>query len=185
MRGFYASVSSALPAGAPRPVKGGIFAQFFRCGKNHNLRKSRKKREGCRIFLCEPKVDIHNPHPLWKTLVEKLVENVENYGFSTGIPLLSKTRPSCGKVCIPPCIIPGKVSEGACYVTAALPGFSGKISDKSLQIVKIRCHFLFPFGAARKIFVKNRQRTFWVSTLRRREYFSYPISTGGTPCREK
>jgi hypothetical protein len=40
------------------------------------------------LILCEPKMNIHRIASLWITPVEKSVENVENYGLSTVIPLL-------------------------------------------------------------------------------------------------
>ena len=42
-------------------------------------------------------MNIHNPSPLWKTPVDKTVENVENFELSTGIPPLLFFTPSCGK----------------------------------------------------------------------------------------
>ena len=130
-------------------------------------------------------MNIPIPHPLWKTPVEKIVENVENYELSTVIPFLSPWGGSCGKVCISPCIIRQKISHRACYVTVGYKSAFAKTAPKSLHIVKIRCHFLFPFHTPPQIFVKNPQRSFPVSSSPRWEYFSYPISTGGTPCREK
>ena len=47
-------------------------------------------------MLCEPKMNIHRPDSLWITLVEKPVENVENYELSTGIAPLYKTHRPCG-----------------------------------------------------------------------------------------
>ena len=44
------------------------------------------------------------PAPLWKTPVEKSVENVEKSEFSTGIPFLWDTALPCGKLCIQRCI---------------------------------------------------------------------------------
>lgn len=139
----------------------------------------------CRIFLCEPNVNIHIHKSLWKTLVDKVVENVENSRLSTVILVFSDSGASCGKVCIASCISVEKVSGTLCYVTVGGRRLCEKTRQKSLQFVKFRCHFLFPFEAHPKIFVKNRQRSFWVSSPPQWEYFSYPISTGGTPCREK
>ena len=94
-----------------------IFAQKNVHGKIHDPRKSGKSVEACRIFLCEPKLNIHNTPRLWKTPVEKPVEIVENYELSTGIFALSVLSPSCGKVCIYPCIFRSPSKNGACYVT--------------------------------------------------------------------
>jgi len=41
-------------------------------------------------------MNIHSTPCLWKTPVEKPVENVENYELSTGIPALSKNGGTCG-----------------------------------------------------------------------------------------
>ena len=145
-------------------VKTRFFVQILPCGKNHSLQKSRKLGEVCRVFLCEPKMNIHTLLPLWKTPVENPVENVENCDLSTGIPPLSNSGPSCGKVCIHPCISSTKIMEIPCYVTTGTRPPSVQSLRKSLQIVKFRCHFLFPFRSVGKIFVKNRQITFPVSS---------------------
>ncbi|MCI6935781.1 MAG: hypothetical protein MR762_03855 [Clostridiales bacterium] len=47
--------------------------------------------------LCQPKMNIHNLPFLWKTPVDKHVENVENFELSTGIPPLLFSTISCGK----------------------------------------------------------------------------------------
>ncbi len=47
--------------------------------------------------LCEPKMNIHNGPFLWKTPVDKTVENVENFELSTGIPPFFFSTDSCGK----------------------------------------------------------------------------------------
>jgi len=98
--------------------------------KFHHRRKSGKSAEGCPFVLCEPKMNIHNPHSLWKTLVDNSVENVENYEFSTGISFLSDTVTACGKTCIQDCIPPHPSMGKACYVTTANRLFSGKNSKK-------------------------------------------------------
>jgi hypothetical protein len=74
-----------------------IFAQNFRHGKIHHLQKSGVFPESRRFFLCEPKMNIHTLTPLWKTPVEKPVENVENSRLSTGISLLYRSFTACGK----------------------------------------------------------------------------------------
>ena len=81
------------PFGAP-PLKGRLslvksefLHKLFSIGKSHDMRKSGKSGESRHIVLCELKMNIHNPHSLWKTPVDKPVENVENSEFSTGIPL--------------------------------------------------------------------------------------------------
>jgi hypothetical protein len=73
-----------------------IFAQKICHSKKHHLPKSGEIRDTPLLILCEPKLNIHRIPRLWKTLVEKSVENVENYELSTDIPLLSKSGESCG-----------------------------------------------------------------------------------------
>ena len=109
-------------------------------------------------MLCELKMNIHNPHPLWISPVEKTVENVENYELSTGIPLFSGFPTTCGKACILPCIIPAVSGTGPCYVTAATRPQRHKVPRKSLQTVKFSCQNLSHFETSLKFFVKNRQR---------------------------
>ena len=127
-------------------------------------------------LLCEPKMNIHNPHPLWITPVEKSVENVENSELSTGISFLWKFTPACGKGCIYRCILLPEVAQTVCYVTAEKNICSVKTKRKSLQIVKIRCQILSHLSGGQKFFVKNRQNTFGVSSPGAGEYFSYPVS---------
>ena len=43
--------------------------------------------KGVPSFYVNQKLDIHNPRPMWKTPVDKLVDNVENSELSTGIPV--------------------------------------------------------------------------------------------------
>ena len=140
-------------------------------------------------------MNIHNSPPLWKTLVENSVENVENYELSTGISLLWKKPPACGKVCIPGCITRPPAENSGCYVTARSTALTHKVRQKSLQIVKFPCQFLSPSETSLKFFVKNSQNIFSVSSGSSWEYCLYrsystgpnriPSSTGGTPCREK
>ena len=56
--------------------------------KNHHFQKSAETGTAPPFILCEPKMNIHRITTLWKTPVEKSVENVENYGLSTVISLL-------------------------------------------------------------------------------------------------
>jgi len=62
-----------------------IFAQKFPHSKKHHLRKSAESFLWPQHILCEPKMNIHSMGSLWKSPVEKSVENVENYELSTGI----------------------------------------------------------------------------------------------------
>ena len=48
--------------------------------------------KGVASFYVNPKMDIHSPAALWKTPVDKVVDNVENSGLSTGILIFS---PGC------------------------------------------------------------------------------------------
>jgi len=64
-----------------------IFAQKLSCSKKHHFRKSAKIFRFPSFFLCEPKMNIHRKTILWKTPVDKPVENVENSELSTGISM--------------------------------------------------------------------------------------------------
>ena len=143
--------------GISRLVKTRIFAQIRPCGKNYDGRKSGKAVEGCRFVLCKSGLHIHTLPKLWKTPVEKPVENVENFEFSTGIPFVSPGAPACGKVCIGLCIIPPTGHGPSCYVTAVpAPGWV-YFRRKSWDVVKKCCQKPLPPGAAKIFFVKNRQ----------------------------
>ena len=107
-----------------------IFAQKIGHGKIHDPRKSGKTVEDRRFFLCEPKLNIHNLPGLWKTPVEKPVEIVENSELSTDIFVLSHLRPSCGKVCIYPCIFPAPLQKETCYVTGGRKPLPEKAGEK-------------------------------------------------------
>ena len=80
-------------------VKSKKFAQKLQIGNIYCLQKSRKSVEACRLFLCKSELNIHSSIPLWISPVDKLVDNVENSGLSTGIPLLS--------------VLPGKSEQNA------------------------------------------------------------------------
>ena len=67
---------------------------------------------------------------LWKTLVEKSVENVENSQLSTGISLFIKKRTACGKDCILSCITDADAFVWSCYVTAPFLVLGTKIITK-------------------------------------------------------
>ena len=116
------TTSTAPCTHSPRAVPAALVKTKFLHKKSamvkwHSPRKSGKTLESCHTLLCEPKMDIHNQSSLWKTPVEKPVENVENSEFSTGIPALCTTRPSCGEMCIPGCIFSSLVAKWLCYVT--------------------------------------------------------------------
>ena len=64
--------------------------------KNTICGKSAESSALCSLILCEPKMNIHRAAVLWKTPVEKPVENVENSELSTGILMVSETVAGCG-----------------------------------------------------------------------------------------
>ena len=167
-------------------VKGVIFAQRLPHGKNHHRRKSGKYVEGCRSAV----MSIHSAYPqpgkLWKTPVEKSVENVEKCELSTGISPFAKIAPTCGKVCIPVCITAGNKWLQTCYVTTRKQILPVKRRMKSWIPWKKCCQKNARPWGGQKIFVKIRQIFRQVSISSAGGYFliSKP-STGGTPCREK
>ena len=101
------------------------------CGKKHGLRKSEKKGEPGRKVLCKSIMHACGGCGLWKTLVEKAVENVENKQFSTGIWLLNPLGFGCGKVCIPVCIKQVTKWLQARYVTGQKLHSPGERKGKS------------------------------------------------------
>ena len=78
-------------------VKTLIFAQRIPLGKNPPQPKKQVFFVAAPQTLCEPKMNIHNPPCLWKTLVDKTVENVENSELSTGILMFWLSPAACGK----------------------------------------------------------------------------------------
>ena len=73
------------------------------------------------------KMNIHNRIVLWITLVDKSVENVEKWGFSTGI---RGFYPGESK-CIEPCIFGDDFRFPAHYVAMVGKALSGKVLLKS------------------------------------------------------
>lgn len=166
-------------------VKPWFFAQRMPCGKNHGMRKSGKFVKGCRNGLCKSRMHIHSPVKLWKTLVEKLVENVENWQLSTAISMLSPWRRNCGKVCIPVCIKQVTNRLQTCYVTGRKwCGFSER-EGKSWTLGKNRRQYPPRTGSRKKIFVKNRQKIHGYQILSAGNTFPIPFITEETACREK
>ena len=108
-------------------------------------------------MLCELKMNIHNPHFLWITPVDKDVENVENYELSTGISVFSKFHIPCGNPCITLCIKSAAAGKTACYVTAANSPSGAEILGRSLQNVKIQCQTLSHSVSPPEFFVKKPQ----------------------------
>lgn len=117
-------------------VKSYFLHKDFAIGKIHHLQKSGENVESGRTVLWKPKMDIHNPHPLWKTPVDKTVENVENSELSTEIRAVFKIFTTCGKDCISSCINSPSIRREARYVTGANDRISHKSKGKSLQNVK-------------------------------------------------
>ena len=62
--------------------------------------KVAKLSKGVISFYVNRKVNIHSSLSLWKTPVEKLVDNVENCEISTGISFLSPVSPVTFMDCI-------------------------------------------------------------------------------------
>ena len=77
-------------------VKPLIFAQRNRLRENPPPPKKWDFPGMAVSVLCEPKMNIHNDPFLWKTPVDKTVENVENFELSTGIPSFFFSTDSCG-----------------------------------------------------------------------------------------
>ena len=125
--------------------------------KNNKPRKSGLPTFPGPCFLCKSAVYIHRNQALWISPVEKSVESVENSTLSTGISALWDFLPSCGKKCIPLCIIPDFFRNVPCYVTGFLSAFSGGIRQKSWKAVKSRCQTPAGIGSEPKKIVKNRQ----------------------------
>ena len=107
------------------------YAQEIPRGENHGSRKSRNFVTSCHFFLCKSKMYTQPSPCLWKTLVEKSVENVENCEFSTGISRSYFPGCSCGKLCIFPCILHLIFPQNLCYVSgysSSRPGGHGRKS---------------------------------------------------------
>ena len=177
-------VHAARSAGTACLVKTRIFAQIHPCGKNYEGRKSGKAVEGCRIILCKSAQPFHSYPRLWKTPVEKPVESVENFEFSTGISIVALFASACGKVPGPVCIIPPIPDPAACYVTAPCHSLPGIFRRKSWDVVKKCCQNPLSPGSGKIIFVKNRQN----------KWLYHPVPPGNTfpirffrrsSCREK
>jgi hypothetical protein len=105
------------------------------------------------MILCKSVLYIHNHPGLWKSPVEKPVESVENFEFSTGIPIVSDRAPACGKVRIPVCIIPPLRNLAPCYVTAAQAPAPVIFRRKSWDVVKKCCQKPLAPRSGQKFFV--------------------------------
>ena len=142
-------------------VKYRNFAQEFGCGKNHKSRKSKDFVISCNFCLCKSKMYTQRRPHLWKTLVENSVESVENCEFSTVISAPCPWGPSCGKLCISPCIKGLRTRVKGCYVADLFrPGFD-QFDRKSWKSPGKCCHNPAALFYASKFFVKMPQRIFW------------------------
>ena len=154
------------------------------CGENHQSRKSGELVASCRSGFMSIKNAYPQPVNLWKTLVDKPVENVENYALSTVISPLWSPLTGCGKLCIPVCI--KLVTKGfqPCYVTGCRKHLPFENFRKSSELRKNCCQN--PPGLfCRKNFLWKTAKKFLVSSDSEWRYSSYPFISGGTPCREK
>jgi len=116
--------------------------------------------KGVASFYVNPGVDIHRGWPLWKTLVEKIVDNVENSELSTGISLCWSWGPPGYPACIISCIFYETCFLRVCYVTVfRIPG-AAEIPRKSWIAVKKRRQKPSRIFLSEKIFVENRQKYF-------------------------
>ena len=88
--------------------------------------------------LCQPECIFTMYAPLWKSAVDKPVENVENSELSTGISGQTQCGRGCGKVCISQCIFCAVLPKSACYVTVCPPAVLEKNRVKSYKTVKNR-----------------------------------------------
>ena len=166
-------------------VKSRIFAQRSCCSKKHGRRKSGENRKTGRKNLCKAAVHTHRGCGLWKTPVEKAVENVENYEFSTGIWLFQRRPGGCGKVCIPVCIkqVTNRLQKR--YVTVPQPWPLSESGRKSWRIIKNGCQSLSPLLTAVNFFVKNRQKLSAYHFCCSGNTYVIPFITEERKCREK
>jgi len=86
---------------------------FFTYGKVGNLSKSAANHYVNQKWIFSTSF-------LWKAPVEKSVEIVEKFGFSTGKPEFSQIAP-LSKPCITKCIILSIIQQKTCYVTTDTP----------------------------------------------------------------
>jgi hypothetical protein len=117
--------------------------------------------------------------------VEKPVDNVENYEFSTGILLFSPSAPPCGKPFgsglhntisgCPENVLRHRPAEGSFRKKR-----KKKLGTCEKMLSKIVCA-RNPTG----YFCEKQTKIILVSTSVHWKYFSYHHKPGGTPCREK
>ena len=122
---------------------------------------------------------------LWKTPVEKSVENVEKYSFSTGIPACWNSVGLCGKPCALPCAILSDFRPPACYVTGFRKILPVIKTEKCSECGAICLTKTSGPLSGEQNFVKIRQNNF-------RYLLPVPGNTvfirkmqGGSPCRVK
>ena len=99
--------------------------------KNYSGGKSEQTVNTDTSRLCKAPVYIPRDVGLWKTPVEKTVENVENSMLSTGIPALCPEGGGCGEMCIRRCIFFVFFRRDVCYVTAVPEDLMAKKLPKS------------------------------------------------------
>ena len=120
------SKSSYLPPGdwggslfllEGRDCQEGNFCTKKQLSSKYTRRKKWKSGLFPAFCLCQPECIFTMYAPLWKSAVDKPVENVENSGLSTGISGQTQCGRGCGKVCISKCIFCAVLPKSACYVT--------------------------------------------------------------------
>ena len=117
-----------------RSCQEGNFCTKKQLSSKYTRGKKWKSGDFSALCLCQPECIFTMHAPLWKSAVDKPVENVENSGLSTGIPVGTHGGQGCGKVCISQCIICPVLPKSPGYVTVFLP-LPGKKSG--LKVTKL------------------------------------------------
>ena len=114
---------SALRAGR-RSCQEGNFCTKKQLSSKYTRGKKWKSGDFSALCLCQPECIFTMHAPLWKSAVDKPVENVENSELSTGISVKTHGGQGCGKVCISQCIFCAVLPKYPGYVTVSfsLPG---------------------------------------------------------------
>ena len=116
--------------------QGEIFAQSLGHGKNHGPRKNKKGVESPPPVLCKSPFLFHSPRRLWKSPVEKGVENVENSELSTDIFPLCPIHAPLWKTPAPESRTPVFLPEAGRYVPAGSRFLFAEMGLKSWFPVK-------------------------------------------------